>query len=242
MGSDTGRVAGEYHGRVAFFPLDPTATVPQPDRLKRPADVYLLGGKPGPDAVREKTIRRRPLESPEGNTTRIDSGVSWRYTKAATLVEDRLYSVTSDGMLWKRSFDDGTPGPKAQIDLHGLQTSQTGFPNITSLFYSRGYLYFTEKGRDGLYRRAFTVEDDVLGAEEQTVSPNRDVVSWNRLGGAFLVGRHLYYSDRFNGSLRSLRWAGSQPVPGTLRILSSPAIDGLRWEARGLVAAHHDAP
>ena len=61
-------------------------------------------------------IRKRPLESPAGNTTTIDSSDTWRYTRAATLVDGTLYSVTTDGKLWRRSFDGGVLGAKTEVD------------------------------------------------------------------------------------------------------------------------------
>ncbi|MGH3360412.1 MAG: malectin domain-containing carbohydrate-binding protein, partial [Nocardioidaceae bacterium] len=43
IGSDTDRVNGEYHGRIAYFPLLGGGPVPQPEPPDLPADVYSLG-------------------------------------------------------------------------------------------------------------------------------------------------------------------------------------------------------
>ena len=237
MGSDTARVHGETHARIAFFPLDPAAVVPHPGRVHASADVYLLGARPAHPSGLDLKIRKRPLESPAGNTTTMDSAATWRFTRAATLVDGTLYAVTTNGKLWSRSFDGGVVGAKTEVDLHGLPDSLTGFTKIRSLFYDKGYFYFTEAGRTGLYRRGFTTEDDVLGAVERTVSPRKGVVNWQRMGGAFVVGHRLYYSDRIDGTLRSVIWRAAQAVPGSKRLVSGHGVDGLSWKARALIVA-----
>jgi PKD repeat protein len=46
IGSDTDRVNGEYHGRLAFFPLTGGAAVPQPKAPTLPVNVYSVGSLP----------------------------------------------------------------------------------------------------------------------------------------------------------------------------------------------------
>jgi len=238
MGSDTIWVRGEYHARLAFFPLDPTALVPQPADAELPVDVYLFGSRPGHRSpAAEHSITRHKFDGSVGRARRSDSAVSWRSARASVLVEGQLYSAWSGGRLFRRSFEDGVPGRRSEVDLHGLTKFPQALDHLSGLFYSRGRLYYTRTDRAGLYSRFFTVEDDVVGAEQITVRRRDRPVPWSRVGGMFLASGRLYWVDRTSGVLRSVRWSKGAPVPHTSRRISGPRIDGVDWRARSLAAA-----
>lgn len=237
MGSDTVKANGEYHARIAFFPLAGGRSVPQPADFALPADVYRLGARPGHRGTADWSVRRRTLDPSVGPATRLDSSISWRRARASTLVDGQLYSAWSGGHLFRRSFSNARLGPRQEVDLLRLRTFGTALAHMGGLFYSRGRLYYTRNDRPGLYSRAFTVEDDVVGAQQRTDQADGSLVPWSRVKGLFLAGGRLYWVHRESGVLSSIRWAHGKPVPNTSRRVSGPRIDGIDWRARSMVAA-----
>jgi hypothetical protein len=238
MGSDTAKVNGEYHARLAFFPVDPTAIVPQPPDAELPVEVYFFGSQPGHRSLSaEHSIRHRTFDGSVGPASSYDSGVSWRSARASTLVDDTLYSAWSGGHLYRRTFTDGSLGETTEVDLRGLTRFGTALDHLSGLFYSHGRLYYTRSDRAALYSRAFTVENDLVGAQQTTVRTQDEPVPWSRVDGMFLASGRLYWVHRTTGVLRSVRWADGAPVAGTTRKISGPRIDGVDWRARSLSAA-----
>ena len=238
MGSDTQWVNGERHARLAFFPLDPSGVVPQPEDAALPVDVYLFGSRPGHRSrTAERTIQRRAFDGSVGPSTRVKSEVSWRSARDSTLVDGQLYSAWSGGHLYRRSFEDGALGTPAEVDLRGLTSFGETLDHLSGLFYSQGRLYYTRTDRAGLYSRYFTVESDMVGARQTTVARRDTPVPWSRVRGMFLASGRLYWVDRTTGVLQSVRWSNGAPVADTTRRVSGPRIDGIDWRSRSLAAA-----
>lgn len=71
IGSDTERVHGEYHARLAHFSLDGGTPVPQPDPPGLPADVYSLG----PVGTTSPVLYR--VNAGGGALAALDGGPDW---------------------------------------------------------------------------------------------------------------------------------------------------------------------
>ena len=81
IGSDTDRVNGEYHGRLAFFPLavDGQGEVPQPQAPDLPVNTYTLGPLPSDNG---SVIARVNAGGPA--IPSIDGGPDWQADNAAS--------------------------------------------------------------------------------------------------------------------------------------------------------------
>ncbi len=81
IGSDTDRVNGEFHGRLAFFPLavDGQGEVPQPQAPDLPVNAYTLGSLPSDNG---SVIARVNAGGPA--IPSIDGGPDWQADNAAS--------------------------------------------------------------------------------------------------------------------------------------------------------------
>lgn len=236
IGTDTDRVRGEYHARLAFFPLAGGHPVPQPEQPNLPVDVYSLATS-GSNAV------KRGFDGSDfGAASPVTSpGIDWSNVRGAAYMNGSLYTAWADGHLYKRSFDGTTFGAAQDINLNGLTNFASEMQSMTGMFYDHGRLYFTRSGSTRLQMRYFTVESDIVGAglkdlQPFTVANNLSDLDWSRVQGMFLAENRLYWGDRTNGNLHRINWVDGAPVQGTDAVVSGPAIDGIDWRQRALFA------
>jgi hypothetical protein len=179
-------------------------------------------------------LARRTFDgSALGSTSNLNTPTTdWSTTRGIFALQGMLYSGSTDGKFYARTFDGSNVGPAQQIDLHGL----TDFPvqSLTGLFYSKGEIYFTVKGDPNMYHRYFTTESRIVGSFRFTVvSP----VDWSSVRGMTLANGKLYFA-RTDGNLYSMDFANGAPVQGT-EALISPASDGYDWASNGLFVFTH---
>ncbi|MFL6139372.1 MAG: PKD domain-containing protein [Frankiaceae bacterium] len=166
-------------------------------------------------------------------------GASWHGTRGAVMIGSTLYTGWQDGNLYARSYDGSTFGPATPVDtadqIVPMTTWHSEVPNITSMFFINGRLYYTLAGTASLLYRYFTPESGVVGTTEFTaVSGNLSDLDWTNVQGAFLDGSNFYYVTNSDGVLHRASFAGGVPVAGTSASVSGPSIDGVDWRARGL--------
>ena len=105
---------------------------------------------------------------------------------------------------------------------------------LTSIFYSNGFIYYTKSGtataNNVLYRRAFEVEDGVVGQQRFTTSTTS--IDYRNVRGAFVAGGKMYFASS-SGNLWGATWnqAGHTPVTGTAATISTA---GTGWSSRAL--------
>jgi hypothetical protein len=162
MGSDTDRVANELHGRIAFFPIDPVAAVPQPAAPNLPAEIYSIN----PSSATGTNVTRRSFDGTAAGSAALlpSSDAAWDGARGTALLNGRLYTAWSDGHLDRRSFNGAQFGPPSTVNVLGLTAFVTEMQSMTSLFYEKGRLYFTLANQSNLYMRYFTTENDMIGA------------------------------------------------------------------------------
>ena len=74
----------------------------------------------------------------------------------------------------------------------------------------------------------------VIGALGE--SPARDSIDWSRVGGAFVVGKTLYYIDQPTRTLRRVGWNSARSVThGEPTVIAGPQIDADSYRAHGAV-------
>ncbi|GGO70262.1 PKD domain-containing protein [Nonomuraea cavernae] len=230
LGSDTDRVNGEFHARLAMFPLAGGTIVLPPSAGALPGDVYQAGAG-GTDAVQRRSYdgaTAGPVQPVDGG------GVAWSGARGTVMLSGRLYTAWSDGKLYRRTFDGTAFGAPSEVNLYGLTDFATDMQNMTGMFYHAGRLYFTRTGQSSLYYRGFSPESDIVGAQRTTATGNITGLNFSRVGGMFLAGDKLYLSDSVDGRLLRADFAGGLPVAGTVVAVSGPAIDGVDWRQRGL--------
>jgi hypothetical protein len=228
LGSDTGKLAGEAHGKLGFFPVAGGTPVPVAVPGPLPGQFYKV-------AYEDGVLQRRFYDGDFGPPTEVARGIDWSHVRGAFMLSGRLYTGWDDGRIYVRSFDGDTPGPAENLHATAFFSSeaQAEVEHITGMFFRRGRLYYTERGDSNLYYRYFTPESGVVGAQEFVGTRNDVGVNWGRIRGATLANERLYFS--IEGSLYRVRFEQGRVIPGTKAPVSGPAAgDEIDWRARGL--------
>jgi hypothetical protein len=232
VGSDTTELGDSYHARIAMLPLSTGRALPAVTPQSLPSDVYTV-------ATGGSGLVRRAFTGTAvtATSTVTATGPDWGTSVGAFLVNGVLYTAYADGTLRRQTFDGTTFGAAStvatadalvpQSDWHG-----TDVPTLTSLFYSRGRIYFTRSGQSVLYNRAFEVEDDVVGQQRfSTAAPGG--ISYSTMRGAFVASGTLYYATTL-GQLFRADWSGTAPLAATAVQVSGPGRDLQSWGSRAM--------
>jgi len=256
MGSDT-----EYVGyfqyrrpRLAFFPLT-AAAGPDLRAPALPSHVYFGGPTSGTlgaaTTYGPDDLARRMYDgvSVQPSTLRGSGGIAWSQVRGAMVLGSTLYYGSSDGMLYRRSFDGVSFGPASAVDPYNdpvWSTAKTGkadgqtyrgfapsfygeLASVTGLSSANGRLYYTLSGDPNLYWRWWSPESGVI-------HPVRAVVSGGPVGatqGMFVSGNQLYVVAAADGSLRRWTLQGAA-LSGGATLVSGPSVDGTDWRARAV--------
>lgn len=230
VGHDTPKFGGEPHLRIAFCPNDDVYQLPANATASLPGTLTRLG-RGATNAVVTRSYDGTATANPQ---TLPDDGTVWQDVRGSFVVDGVLYTGWADGTMRAQTYDGSTFGAPEAVDLHGAFRD---LPNVRTMFFDRGThrVYYTLDGSTKLFYRYFTPESRVVGAWRYTVKASSPV-SWDRLGGAFIVGKRLHYVDDPTGSLRVVGWnhAGGRAF-GSPRVVLGPAIDHVNYRARGLV-------
>ena len=215
IGHDTDVVGGEYHPRVAFFPLSGGLTPTPIVEPKLPTTLYSVR----PDG---ELLTRTYNGSAFGAAQ--SAGTGWGHVRGTFTVNHSLYTGLDDGRILKRNFSGTTFTPA--IDIH----SWIGFANSTGMFFSGGRLYYTLAGDKHLYFRKFEPQDGLVGSQLFAVSGNGDGLDWSTTRGMAVVGGKVYVADSL-GYLRSISLFGggrSSTPPRSSAVRSSTGGTGHR--------------
>ncbi len=217
VGSDTDFTAGEWHAKLAQFPLAGGNPVPVaiPDQV--PTTLYTGSAT---------TLSTRSFTGTTfgPDSTVPGSTISWTSISDAFLEAGKLYSIESDS-LRSRTFDGDTFGPVV------TEPSWTSWPNVTGATFHNGRIYYTQSNSTALRYRYFALESGIVGSQTFTVA---DGISWSNIAGMDVAGNRLYYA-RTDGNLWVVDLANGVPVNGTQQLLSGPATgDGKNWNTSAL--------
>ncbi|PZS36926.1 MAG: hypothetical protein DLM59_00205 [Pseudonocardiales bacterium] len=195
-------------------------------------------------------------------------GNTWSHARGAFMIDGYVYYGYDDGNMRKRTFDGTTFGPEIILDPYNdpiWQNVTTGsapvgstyrglasglaaaMHNVTSMFYSKGRLYYTFSGRIDLFSRYFQPDSGIVGSEEFVGDPGG--INWSDVQGTFLdaSSNTLYYAKR-DGSLWKAAWSpapaipatgvptppvGGKPVSGTAAPVVAPGV-GVDWRGTGV--------
>ncbi|NEA25941.1 PKD domain-containing protein [Actinomadura bangladeshensis] len=229
IGSDTDNVGGEFHQKLALFPLAGGKAVPAYNTGALPGNVY-SGGGIGLGA--ENYLRHRTFDGTTAGAEVSDAtaGVDWRTARGAFMINGELFYGTSNGAFNRRTFDGTTLGTPAAIDtgdqLVNMTTWHSQVPNITGMFFANGRIYYT-RGQSALYYRTFNPESNVVGAIESTAVSNLPGMSWSTVGGMFVNDGSLYYVNNGNGRLYRVAFSDAGVPSG-----ASTEVSSADWRGR----------
>lgn len=235
VGSDTDTIGHETHGKIAFLPLEGGADLPRAVSSPglSPATVYTVRNDTTPLVKRNLRQGRHGfvVSGPSDGATGTNAP-DWSNVVGAFMIRGDLYTGERDGTLTKRTFDGNSYGAPTQVTAGDALVRQAGWhdgdvPNLTSIFYYHGFLYYTLSGDDNLYRRAFEIEDDLVGQlRSATKLSNPDV------NGAFVAGGKYFFAGK-RGYLSSMKWGSNGPT-GKATAVSGPraSLGSQNWASK----------
>ena len=217
VGSDTDNIGGEWHPKLAQFPLAGGTAVPPNHTGELPGNVYYAGGV---GAGAQNYLKHRSFDGtaagPEVDDA--DGGVDWRSARGAFMINNELFYGGADGSFQRRTFDGTALGAPTEIDtadqLVTMSTWHGQVDDIDGMFFSNGRIYYT-RGNAALYYRTFTPESNVVGAQEFTAVGNLPGMNWSSVGGMFVDGEHLYYVDNGDGRLYRVAFSAAGVPSGS---------------------------
>jgi hypothetical protein len=260
VGSDTDYI-GNYRynrGKLAFFPLAGGTAAPGAD-IGNPTTIY-TGGSSG-DGFTSRSFDPTTGVAGAATANAVGSGIPWSAVRGAFYLNGRVWYGTSDGKFYFRTFDGSTFGPQTLIDpyndpywatVKSGSTDSAGNPilyggappgfygtqltNVSGMFYSGGFIYYTVTGKSGLYKRAFSPDTAASSVAGQVtggiISPvEKTVVSsgYGSASGMFVANGKLWLA-KTDGKLYSAGFASGAPT-------GTPAVDsaaGTGWNGKAV--------
>jgi hypothetical protein len=247
-GSDTDHTGGEFHQKIAFYPLEGGVAPPPITTYQLPGTLYNMDQSTG-------ALNRRSYDLSTFGPAGSIPGINWSTARGAFSLNGKLYYGQSDGWLYVRTFDGTSFGAQSQVNLNGLQVRPsssftipgtttrvpaftTDLAAMTGMFYDNGRIYYTvSKSGIGntttnnkLYYRYFNPENDLVGANLFVASsyPTDGAIQWGNVRGMTLASGKLIYALT-DGRLYRIDWDGTKPTGSPTQISSATT-----WQSRGM--------
>ena len=175
---------------------------------------------PGPQPIAANFLGRRSFD---GSTLGSDStfntpGTDWSQGRGAFFLNGRIYAGWSNGRLYRWTFNGTTLGPRTDISAQGsyvLGPTWLSFSDVTGMFWNDGRLYYTRSGDPNLHFRYFTLESELYGSVEYTVSgPDIDGLDWSGVKGLTEASGHMYWQTA-DGVVHEIDFSSGAPIGGT---------------------------
>ncbi|WP_244871698.1 malectin domain-containing carbohydrate-binding protein [Catellatospora sp. TT07R-123] len=183
-------------------------------------------------------------------------GTVWANLRGAFLVDDKLFYGMSDSNMYVRSFDGTNLGPAALLNPHsdprwdgvptlsgssvytGVKSGLYGeLPNVRSMFYANGKLYYTIAGQNALFWRWFSPDSGIAGSQRYQVNGSGGGADLEYLGDTsgvlFASGGYLYWSRGGSDGRLVKRAFDGTAFSGAATAVSGPALDGADWRSPG---------
>jgi len=233
VGSDTTKIGGENHGRVALMPLAGGTTVPAVPAATLPNDFFVA------QQATTGLLQRRAVNAsgaPTGSPTTANSSMNWSTVRGAFLLNGTVYYGLSNGTFNKRTFNRSTGATGAQVAVNLYPDPDNGqqipfaISTMTGMFYDPAThrIYYTMSGDNRLFYRYFTPESEVVGA--QTFTANAGGINFSTAAGLTLASGRIFWGSTSDGALRSAPFANGQ-VSGGATVVSN---DGA-WRYRAIM-------
>ena len=218
VGSDTDFTAGEYHAKLAQFPLAGGTPIPVTTAATLPTTVYT--GQSG------TTLNQRSYDGAlfGGVSTVPGNPIDWTNVRGAFYEADSIYYMNGSSLV-ARTFDGASFGSAV------TQPSWPDWSTATSAAWDNGRLYYTQSGSSQLRYRYFSLESGIVGSQTFTLA---DGLSWTNVVAMDFLAGGLYYATS-DGNLWKVDVANGVPVNGTQQLVSGPGVgDGRNWAVQAL--------
>jgi len=229
VGHDTEEFGGEPRERIAFCPAASGSAVPPMKTAGVPGKLTLLGPGNDTSAVAHPFNGRHV-----GGGQTIASGSLWNQVHGSFVVDGVLFAGWSDGTMTAQTFDGQTLGGQVALTL---RHAFNDLPDVKAMFFDHRThrIYYTHAGSSRLYYRYFTPESRIVGTWRY-LSRGKSSIDWSRVGGAFVVGKTLYYLDQPSKTLRRVGWNSAlSKTVGPAKVIAGPGIDGDSYRAHAAV-------
>ena len=247
MGSDTDHAGGEFHQKLALFPLAGGDALVPPETYGLPNDLYNIDDQ-GNNANGFLGRRSYNLTAFGADDSLATPGIDWRSARGAFAIDGRIYYGSTDGRIYWRTFNGTMAGSENPVPLNGLDVQPpssflipgtptrvpaltTQIANATGMFYDDGRIYYTVSGDNRLYYRYFTPESQTIGAS-LFVASTGDGVPWSTVRGMTMSDDTMLYATS-DDRLYRVAWNGSAPTGPVVQV-SGPGVDARQWSSRGL--------
>ncbi len=186
-------------------------------------------------------------------------GTAWQNLRGAFLIDNTLYYGMSDGNIYKRTFDGVNFGPAVVHNPHSdprwdtqlvddkptttltylaVKTAiYTELPNVRSMFYSNGRVYYTINGQNALFWRAFSPDSGIFGAVRYQANGSGLTTALENLsapsGVLFLSDGYVYWSRGGTDGRLVRRAFDGTSFTGTATAVSGPLLGGVDWRSPG---------
>ncbi len=225
IGDDTENVGGEFHPRIAFFPLAGGTPVPAIAPATLPTTLYA--------GTADGNLKARSFDGwTAGQSSIVDNTVGWAEVRGGFMTNGRVYTGQSDGTLQMRTFDGTTFGPPINLN------AWFSLADVTGMFLRNGRMYFTRAGDPRLYYRFFNTESNVIGSVLHTASGDGDGLDWSATAGMTSAADKIFVATT-DGRLRSYALgADGRPLSASATVIGGPGVDGTNWASTALFTLH----
>ncbi|KRF13769.1 hypothetical protein ASG90_13090 [Nocardioides sp. Soil797] len=201
---------------------------------------------PNPDA---NSLVGVDFDGTDADAASLDNqGIDFGNWRGAFKVGGKVFYGYTDGYLYYRTFDGDTFGPAIKVDPYNdpdwsdvdtdlgqtfrgvVPSLYSAMPNVTSMMYADGKLFYTLFGDSRLFARWFTPDSGIMDERTFTISSS---VNFSQADGMFLDGSDLYYATKNDKSLHKASFDGTS-VTGSGQVVSGPDVDGVNWSNRAL--------
>ncbi|WP_133412073.1 PKD domain-containing protein [Vallicoccus soli] len=235
VGSDTDRLGGEYHGRVAFLPLEGGYVPRAQAATTLPTTLY--AGRTAAAGAVPAGLAARPFDGTAAGPATVvpvPADLDWGAARGAFVAGGQLYLGQSDGRLVARALTTDGLGPARDVDLRNDPDNGAKIPwtisGVTGMAYDAGTgrVYYTRSGSAALYYRYFTLDGEVPGAQELVAA----TTGFTGAAGLAVAGGELLWGSSVDGHLRAVPLVAGRPAGAARTVVA----DGT-WRTRALFAS-----
>ncbi|MBV1853103.1 malectin domain-containing carbohydrate-binding protein [Catellatospora tritici] len=183
-------------------------------------------------------------------------GTVWANLRGAFLVDDKLFYGMSNSNMYVRSFDGVNLGPAALLNPHsdprwdgvptlsgtsvytGVKSGLYGeLPNVRSMYYTNGKLYYTIAGSNALFWRWFSPDSGIAGSVRNQINGSGNSSALENLsnnsGVLFVSGGYAWWSRGGTDGRLIKRAFDGTAFTGSAVAVSGPGLDGTDWRSPG---------
>lgn len=220
VGSDSNRIGGEDHPKIALMPLSGGIVSTAGHTPALPNDLVhaTYGSNP---IVRRQSFDGATVGDPTPIAETIAASV-----RGLMAIDSTVYAGWSDNKFYRMTLDRNGFGTPVIVNLYALNNFSP--KNISGMFFHEGQVFYTLAGNASMFRRGFSPESSILASEVFTVGGS---VNWSSTRGVTQAGGKIFFANS-NGDLLQVEFANSQPSGGVQTVLAGTP--QRKWDSMGM--------